>query len=188
MKVLHECIQAEPRPVQGAFLAALPPGDVRLVRESVPTEWLPVAVMARAADALGATLNPNASVPFFCRLGVASLQSSLVVATLSSAIRLFGADPGRILRWTPQVWTQLYRDSSRVTVDEGSGRSARVAFDSLPACLAKSEAWREGVAHSFTGLLTVTGHTGNAMVEHAHAEKRLLVIKLSWRARSADAA
>jgi hypothetical protein len=180
MKLMWEGVDALDAPMRDATRAAVPERDLRMIEEAAPVAWLPIGVNLRATEAIWSTLGPGAREDFFRRLGGADFESSLLKATVTSAIRLFGLDPGKLLRWTPRGWSQVFRDQSRLTAIEGTDGAARLAFENLPTVLAESRPWLESVAASLVALYDVTRRSGTVVVEDAQPRTRTMVLLFRW--------
>jgi hypothetical protein len=182
MKLMWDGVDALEDARRDAIRGAVPEADLRAVEESAPVAWLSVALNVRATEAIWRTLGAGAREAFFRRLGLADFESSLLKATVASAIRLFGLDPGKLLRWTPRGWPQVFRDRTHLTVIEGSDGVARLAFENLPAPAAASEAWMESVPASLAALFDVTRRNGTAQLEDARPRERTMVLLFRWEA------
>jgi hypothetical protein len=182
MKLFLQCVEAQEPAARDVLLAALPRADLGLVRESAPIAWLPVAVNARATEVVWSALDPKAREAFFLRLGAMLLDSSLLNVLVSTAVRLFGVEPGRILRWTPRAWTQVYRDTTRITVFDIHEYSLRIRFEGLPRVCVRASGWMESVALSTSALFSVTGRTGACALEDANVGGRSMVQRCRWQA------
>jgi hypothetical protein len=180
MKLFLRCVDAQEPASRDALLAAIPKEDVELVHESAAVAWLPTAINARATEVVWSVLDPKAREMFFLRLGIALLDSSLLNGLVTSAVRIFGVEPGRILRWTPRAWTQLYRDATRIVVYDIEPQSLRIRYESLPCSLARTFGWMESVAVSTGALFNVTGRTGAGAVEEADPAGRRMVLHFRW--------
>jgi len=183
MKLFLQCVEAQEPATRDVLLAALPRDDLALVREASTIAWLPAAVNGRATEVVWSALGPKNRELFFLRLGIALLDSSLLNTLVASAVRLFGVEPGRILRWTPKAWTQVYRDSTRITVFDIEPQSLRIRYESLPRVLVRSTGWMESVALSTSALFNVTGRTGAGTVESSDVGERSMVHCFRWQAQ-----
>jgi hypothetical protein len=180
MKLFLQCVDAQEPHCRDVLLAAMPREDIALIRESPPIAWLPSAINARATEIVWSALDPKVREMFFLRLGVALLDSSLLNVLLASAVRLFGVEPGRILRWTPHAWTQIYRDATKIVICDIAAQSLRMRFDSLPCSLARSVGWMDSVAVSTSALFNMTGRTGTGVVEESDAARCRMVLRFQW--------
>ena len=181
MKVFLDCVEAEEPSVRDALLGALPAQDIALIRETGPLGWLPAEVNARATEIVWAGLGPRAREAFFLRFGVATFGSTLLKPLVTGAMRLFGVAPGKILRWTPRAWAQIFRDGTRVSLTDVDAHALRIRFDSLPRCLATAPGWMESTACCVTALFDVIGRTGAAAVEERDPGKGVMVLRVRWQ-------
>jgi hypothetical protein len=165
---------------RAAIRAAVPAADLRLVEESAPVAWVPVAVNVRATEAIWSELRAGAREAFFRRLGGADFDSSLLKATVASAIRLFGLHPGKLLRWTPRGWAQVFRDHSRLRSIDVDEVTTRLVFENLPAALVASDAWMHSVAAALEAIYDVTRRPGTSKLVAADTELRRMELRFSW--------
>ncbi len=180
MKNFLRCVEAQEPSKRDVILGGIPTEDMALIRESSTLAWLPMTINARATEVAWNALGRGGREMFFLRLGVADFDSTLLNTLLSSAVRLFGVDPGRILRWTPRAWTQIYRDATRIEVEVTSDASLRMRFEGLPRCLARAEGWMDSVPATMVALFNVTGRRGAASVEERDVAARSMVLGFRW--------
>jgi hypothetical protein len=178
MKLFLECVDEDP--ARADLRAALSAEDVRLVEESAPVAWLPVAVNVRATETVWRVLGKGAREAFFQRLGGHDFDSTLLKSIVATAIRLFGVEPLRLLEWVPRGWPQIFRDESKIVVKAEGPRRALVTFESLPPELAQSRAWVESVAASMSAFFKPTRKQGTVQVAEASAKDRRMVLAFEW--------
>ncbi len=180
MKLFLACVDAQEPTARAAITGAMRASDLELVRESGPTGWLPAEVNASATEVVWSALGPRAREAFFLRLGVADCDSSMLQSTVNGAVRLFGVEPARVLRWMPRAWTQIYRDSTQITVADAGVSSVRITFDALPPCLVRAAGWPGSVACSLGALFNVIGRVGAVAVEGVEPKARRMTLRARW--------
>ena len=179
MKNFLECVDALEPAARAKVRAALAPDDVRMVHDASPLAWLPVELNLRATEATWRALGPGAREAFFAALGDQDFDSTLLKSTVTTAIRLCGVDPSRLMRWVPRGWSQVFRDDARIAVVDVSANELRIVFDDLPAALARSRAWTESCAASMTAFYRATRRQGTVSVE-AEPDARRMVLVFRW--------
>lgn len=142
----------------------------------VPVE-IDVEVTERLFDEAGATracevLHENLSI---------SLETPLLSALVSGALRLFGRAPARVLGWAPKMWSQIYRDAGTMEwVAEGTG-AGRFELRELPACVAASRPYLIGIAAALSAGLEMIGVEGDVEVEGVDVAARNVTLRVSWK-------
>ena len=180
MKNMWAAVNALDAEKRAQVRANVPAMDARMIEESSPVAWLPGGINVRATEAIWSALAPGAREAFFRRLGGADFESSLLRTTVRSAIRLFGLDPGKLLRWTPRGWAQVFRDRSQLRVIDADPRTTRILFENLPPELAESDAWMRSVPASLEAFFDLTQHRGTAALEKAEPRLRKMTLVFRW--------
>ena len=142
----------------------------------VPVE-IDVEVTERLFDAAGTTracevLRENLSI---------SLETPLLSALVSGALRLFGRVPARVLGWASKMWSQIYRDAGTMEwVAEGSG-AGRLELRDLPSCAVASRPYLIGIAAAMNAGLEMIGVEGDVQLESVDVAARSVTLRVAWK-------
>jgi len=181
MKNMVEAVDRLPAGRSRALLAAFEPDDVRLVRESSPTEWLEVGVNLRMTETIWTTSDPAAREQFFRALAAGDFESSYLKSLVTSALQLFGPSPGHLIKWVPRGWPAMFRDCGEVEATDVTDETARLVYSGLPPVLASSAVWIHSVRASLGTLLDVARRSGQVTLEQHDPAARRAVLLFRWQ-------
>jgi hypothetical protein len=86
-----------------------------------------------------------------------SLETPLLSALVSGALRLFGRVPARVLGWASKMWSQIYRDAGTMEWVADGPEAGRFELRELPACVAASRPYLIGIAAAMNAGLEMIG-------------------------------
>jgi len=142
----------------------------------VPVE-IDVEVTERLFDEAGATracevLRENLSI---------SLETPLLSALVSGALRLFGRVPARVLGWASKMWSQIYRDAGTMEWVAEGPETGRFELRDLPACVARSRPYLVGFAAAMSAGLEMIGVEGDVQLDRVDAAARSVTLRVTWK-------
>ncbi len=177
--------------VQGT-LAGLEPATQERVRErlSVATlatlerssrlAWLPIEIDVEVTHAIYAELGSGRAHELFRRNLSAALDTPILRSLAQGALRLFGASPTRLFGWAPKVYAQLFRDAGQMRFESDEPGSARLELSRLPAAVAESREYLDGVAGSIAAGFDFMGRKGEVTIERLDPAGRRACFRLAW--------
>jgi hypothetical protein len=109
--------------------------DVRsTIRSASMLGWVDAGVFVRLTDATLDVLGLEEGRQFWARRLLDAFESPLMRPLAKGSLRLFGRNPGSIIRMTPQAYALTYKDCGTPHVEVEPGR-ARMRIVGLPGVL-----------------------------------------------------
>lgn len=180
MKLFVDRVRALDADRRDAILARMAPADLNAIEEAQPLDWFPVELNVRATEVVWKTLGPGAREAFFLRLGMEDFESPLLKGVVATAQRLFGVEPGSLLKFAPKGWTQVFRDDAKVTAASLGKGVASLTYAGLPRPLAESRIWIDSVAASMGAMLAVTKKRGTVTAEQIDVASGSMTLVFRW--------
>lgn len=186
---------AQPRILAGfvqGTLASLEPASAEAVRARLAAEtrdrlahssrlaWLPVEIDVELTEAIYDELGAGRAHELFRRNLSAALDSPILRALAHGALRIFGASPERVFGWAPKAYTQILRDAGSMSFEPGEAGVARIELSDLPAVVARSARYLDGVAGSIAAGFDLMGIKGEVRIERIDPERRRAAFLLEW--------
>jgi hypothetical protein len=149
VKLAVACVKTLPPELRDAVFEEL--GAARAeIRAAGLLEWIPLSTYT---DVIGASYRALGGVGcrnFWCAVMESSFERALMKPLVAAALRLYGRNPGSLLRMTPRalalVWLDLADD---VRWNDGE---RRIEFENLTPALRRSD----GVVDAFAGSAMAT--------------------------------
>lgn len=154
--------------------------DLRAIEEAGPLAWLPVGINVRATEVVWGALAPSAREPFFLRLGMEDFDSPLLKAIVGTAQRLFGVDPGALLKFAARGWSQVFRDDVVLTAATLGKGIATLSYTGLPKELVESRIWISSVAASMSAIFAVTNVRGTVTARDVNVASGTMTLEYRW--------
>jgi hypothetical protein len=169
-------------------------GDVHQTRIECagPLAWLPIETDLALQRSLDAVLGAERTRDFLLANLRELLAASLMQNLVTTAVGLFGLDPGSFARLLPPAWGLLYRETGRWSVvrrelsplssERGRDwREVELRLGELPSACAEEQAWLTAVATVHHALLILCGRKGE--VELCERKPTEVVFRLAWQTR-----
>lgn len=180
MKLFVERVRDLDADRRDAVLARIGPVDLDAIENASPLDWFPVEINVRATEAVWKALGPGAREGFFLRLGMEDFESPLLKGVVATALRLFGVEPGSLLKFAPRGWSQVFRDDATVTAASPGKGVATLTYAGLPAPLAESRIWIDSVAASMGAMFAVTKKRGTVTAEQIDVASGSMTLVFRW--------
>jgi hypothetical protein len=156
-----------------------PETHARLIQAS-RIAWLELAVDVELTHAIYAELGPTRARELFRSNLTGALDAPVLRSLAQGALRLFGASPARVFGWAPKAYSQLYRDAGLMRFVLDTPGSARLELEALPACVAESARYLDGIAASIAGGFDFMGAKGEVCIESHTPAARRASFRLEW--------
>jgi hypothetical protein len=163
-----------------AVVARLAPGTHERLTQASRIAWLELDVDVELTHAIYAELGRARAQELFRRNLTGALDAPILRSLAQGALRLFGASPSRIFGWAPKAYGQLYRDAGVMRFEQDAPGSARLELESLPACVAESARYLDGIAASIAGGFDFMGVKGEVCIESHTPSARRATFRLEW--------
>jgi hypothetical protein len=165
----------------GRVCARIQPASAERLQSSSRIAWLPVAIDVELTEALFAELGAARARAQLRDNLRRSFDLPVLRNLLDTAVRLLGRDPERVLRWAPQVWSQLYRDSGALRyVPIGPGDS-RMELSDLPDVITRSRDWLDGTAAAISAVFDVLRTSGDVHLADVDPIARTARFEVTWK-------
>ncbi len=165
-------------------------GDVHQTRIECagPLAWLPIETDLALQAALDAVLGAERAREFLLANLRQFMAASIVQNLVTTAVGLFGLDPGSFARLLPPAWGLLYRATGRWKVIRRGPREVELHLVELPRGCAETEAWLTAVATVHHALLILCGRVGEVeLCERRVDDPSEVVFRLAWTQARAPA-
>ncbi|MFO7567302.1 MAG: hypothetical protein R6X02_31955 [Enhygromyxa sp.] len=169
-------------------------GDVHQTRIECagPLAWLPIETDLALHRALDAVLGVERTREFLLAHLREFLTASLVQNLMTTAVGLFGLDPGSFARLLPPAWGLLYRETGRWSVvrrepsppssERKDWRAVELRLSDLPSACVTERAWLIAVATVHHALLILCGREGEVeLCERKPDAPSEVVFRLAWK-------
>jgi hypothetical protein len=160
--------------------ARLAPATRERLASASRIAWLALEVDVELTDAIYAELGPVRARELFRRNLSGALDSPVLRSIAQGALRLFGASPARLFSWAPMVYAQLYRSAGQMNFTLDAPGSARLELEALPACVATSRSYLDGVAASIGAGFDYVGVKGEVRIETHDPARARAAFRLAW--------
>jgi hypothetical protein len=162
--------------------AALPEETLALVRESLSLTWIPAETHHQIADAVYSALGERDYRALWRKVFLDMVQTPLLKPFFEATIRLFGATPAGLARWTAKGYTLATRGlgTLQLAADDPVARRVEIEHIGYPPALAVSGAHVAGTAGSFEGYLDVTRKTGSVTVLENTPARGYARFEIAW--------
>lgn len=180
MKLFVDRIRELDTGARDEILARIGPDDLRVIAEAAPLAWLPVGINVRATEIVWTALGAGAREAFFLRLGMEDFESPLLKGVVATALRIFGVEPGSLLKFAPRGWSQVFRDDTTVTAASVSKGVATLTYSGLPRELAESRMWIHSVAASMSAMFAVTNTKGTVSAQKVDVASGSMTLVFRW--------
>jgi len=155
------------------------------VRDALSLTWLDAVVHHQIADWIYRALGADDYRVLWRHAFLEMVRLPLFRPMTEGAIRLFGATPASLARWTARGYTLATRDLGTMTlvVDDAAERRLVIDVDGYPPALAASGSNVVATAGSFDGYLDLTGVTGEVTVTANEPERGFARYQIRWNQR-----
>jgi hypothetical protein len=163
--------------------ARLAPDTLGTLERSSRLAWLPIEIDVELTDAVYAELGAARAHALFRRNLTAALDTPILRSLAHGALRLFGASPERLFGWAPKAYMQLYRDAGAMRFESDGPGAARLELSLLPAAVAASRDYLDGVAAAVAAGFDLMGVDGEVRIERLDPAGRRACLRLQWEVR-----
>lgn len=130
--------------------ARLRPELVEVIENAPRSAWLPlqhdIELSAKVAEVGGYEMCMQ-----WCRSSLeATAQTPLLRGFFSAGLRLFGANPGHLLRLVQRGYPTIYRDAGSMTCEPLRDDAVRIRGHDLPRMLLDDKLYLEGIGESIS--------------------------------------
>jgi len=160
--------------------ARLAPASLERLERSSRLAWLPIEIDVELTHAIYAELGAGRAHELFRRNLSVALDSPILRSLAQGALRLFGASPERLFGWAPKAYGQIYRDAGTMRFEAMPPCAARLELSELPAAVASSQPYLDGVAGSIAAGFDLVGCKGEVRIERFDPAHCRACFRLEW--------
>jgi hypothetical protein len=176
-------VQGEPDPWRARFFEGLPAATRQTIESSAGAGWLPMALHVELADLMEAAYGPVRAHEHYRRSFATSIRGSMLGPLLRTGTRLFGTNPGTVLRWLHRGWDASFRNGGHARGEVvGPGRG-RVVYEGLPEVCTASDPWLDSAQGSIYGSLDVLGYEGVVRLDKSRRAEGRMEASVEWTER-----
>jgi hypothetical protein len=166
----------------GAALRGADPELFEAIEAAPRSAWLPVALNVRWVEGVERQLGWPAGLEFLAARVGDQLENPLFRSFVQGGIRLFGLDPGALVRLIPRGLSIVFRDCGVWCAVRTSPTSIELRASELPKELAAHARWIESIGAGALAMFTLCGVSGRARLAEHRAATGEAVLEASWRA------
>jgi hypothetical protein len=147
--------------------------------------WLPIALNVRWVEAVERVFGWPAALDFLAARVRDQFGNPLFRVFVEGGVRLFGLDPGALVRLVPRGLSIAFRDHGEWSAVRTSETSIELRASALPKELAASARWIESIGGAALAMFALCEVSGSVrLAEHRAAEGRA-VIEARWSPKRA---
>jgi hypothetical protein len=173
-----DAIDAIDRDLGRRVRAELKPESLEEIENAWAASWLPIRLDVELTEAFFRLAGTARGCEAMRRNLAGTFDQPILRPLVEGALRLLGRHPGKLLRWSPRVWSLLFRDLGRLEVEIEAGHAAVLMLD-LPPEVAGSREYLLGSAAAIAAVFDLTGYEGTCELrEHGKGRARF---ELGWQ-------
>jgi len=146
--------------VDARVRAGLGEAQVAEIETAPRSKWLPIEVDVELSRLVHAHAGHQAFVDWSRAAMVASAETPLLSGFVRAGLRLFGGNPGSLIRLARRGYEQIFRDAGALSVEPRREDSVRVVGVDLPAQIVDEPLYLEGIGESIAALPLLVGFEG----------------------------
>lgn len=160
------------------ILKHLNAADRQAIVDAPRAGWLPLEFDVQLTDAVVEVGGLDTMMKWSNATMMQSFSGPLLRPVIDGAVRVFGLNPGSLLRLAPRVWHHVFRDCGELHLT-GSfpGFAGLHLVDAAPE-LTRSSNYLKGIASSLEALFTVCQREGT--IRLLPVEQSLVVFECRW--------
>lgn len=178
VKMAVSCAKQLPPGLRDAVFEEL--GDTRAeIRAAGLLEWVPIKVHIDAMDATYRALGSVGSRDFWRGVQQSSFERPLMKPLIEAALRLYGRNPGSLLRIAPRAISTVFQDIADIRQNQ---EARRLEFENLAQELRESQGMVDAFTGSMTATITYLSIPGNVTPMVDELRRGRLYLEMRWQA------
>jgi hypothetical protein len=159
--------------------AAMKPETLEELESASAVSWLPVRVDVELTERFVEVAGEELALQALRDNLANALNTPVLKPMLDGAFAIFGRKPTKMLKWTSQVWSLLYRDCGSLALAKSDEHSAVLEGRGLPPELMASANYMKGVTGALLGFFDVLGIEAECKLEQL--EEGRVAFLLTWK-------
>ena len=161
--------------------ARLKPETLRVVEDAASIAFLPIAVDVEVTECLFAEAGEARAREVMHSNLSSTFEAPILSSLVSAAMRLLGRDPSRLFRWSPKVWSQLYREAGELRWFGDAPGAGRLVYEGLPPAVVASRPYLIGVEAALGACFELMGVEGEVQLGEVDGTRGRVVYRLGWK-------
>jgi hypothetical protein len=154
---------------------------LREVRATAALMWLPLELHAAIADAMIDACGRSDARAIWADVMLAGFESTTLGPIVSGALRLYGRDPGSVMRMTGHAWPIIFRGCGRAFTELTGEDRATVKFEQLASAMAGSTGVLDSFMSNCDAALQYTAYTGTITANYDELAHGRFAIDVHWQ-------
>ncbi len=138
---------------------------VELIETATRSRWLPLEIDITLSRLVDQEVGRAAFLEWSQAAIMSSAESPLLSGFLRAGLRLFGGNPGSLIRLSQRGYQQIFRDAGSLVVEPLREDAVRVVGHDLPRQMIDEPLYLEGIGASIAVLPHFVRNVGNATLE-----------------------
>jgi hypothetical protein len=147
------------------------PESIEALEMASPVSWLPVDLDVELTEALFRVGGNEAAQKALGDNLSNAFKTPVLRPLLEGALAIFGRSPAKMLKWTPKVWSLVFRDVGTLDLAESHEDSAVLVLQELPPAVASSRNYLLGIAAAVTGFFDAVHVNGSCRLVRVEADR-----------------
>lgn len=158
----------------------LPAESRRAIEDASGIAWLPIARDVEVTEALFEAAGPARAREIFRRNLASTFEAPVLRTLIQGGLKLLGTSPGRLLSWSPRVYTLLFRDAGEICFVEEGRNAGRIEMRDLPPELVARREYFEGSAAAISAVFDLLRTKGEVRLDAIDPVRRSASFRIEW--------
>lgn len=160
----------------------LPADTLDPIESASRVQWIHLRHHTRLNDSALDILGRARYQQAWRRAMLLSVESKTLRATVTGALRLFGATPASLMKLAPRAWDLLAREAGKLTANMDPDRSnGRLTVTDFPVEYFRSASFAEGLVGVIESFLDICETTGEVTLTSNTPAVGRAVYEITWR-------
>ena len=139
---------------------AVDPATLERIEQASRIAWIPVELDVELTERFFDVAGSEQACRVFRDTLAQSFHTPLLRPLVDGAVRLFGRDVHRAMRWVPKGWSLIYRDCGEMTVSCEEENAVRLEIVGAAPAIARSPSYLEGIGAALSALFDLWHEAG----------------------------
>jgi hypothetical protein len=159
--------------------AAMKPDTLEELESASRVSWIPLHIDIELTECFFEVAGEERAFQALRDNLANALDSTVLKPLLDGAFAIFGRSPAKILRWTPKVWSLLYRNCGELSLAKSDDHSAVLEATDLPPELVANANYMKGTAAAILGFFQVLGVDAECKLQGQMGNSTTLLV--TWK-------
>ncbi len=160
----------------------LPPSTLATIEAASRVEWIHLRHHTQLNDTSLELLGLNRYQQLWRKAMLRSVQQKTLRATVSGALRLFGATPASLMKLAPRAWNLLAKDAGQLSAFvDGDAKQGRMTLVDFPAEHYGTGSFAEGLVGCIESFLDICETQGDVTLTSSVPSAGRATYEISWK-------